>query len=442
MKKYVESEKIELKRKYTDTICKEIESFLNTDGGIVFIGIDDNGQIIGVDNVDETIKKISEIITSQIEPSPIELVKTEIIYELEKSIIKISVLKGIKSIYCQKKYGFSPSGCHLRIGTTCKEMTTEQIKLRYEQSLINNDLMIITPAKYGNISFKTLKVYYTEKGYHIDDISFCVNFNLIMHTGEYNQLGELMSDNNNIPFIVVKFNGNDKASISEKSDYGKQCLLFVYERIKNRIIAENVIMSDTTKRPRRDKFLYDFDSVNEAVINALVHNDYNISQPLISFFNNRIEILSHGGLPKGQTKVQFFNGISRPRNDMLARIFQDMDLVEHTGHGIPTIVKKYGKNVFDITDTYINVVIPYDKEVMKFSKSNVVMNVGMNVGLSNIEKKTIKELLDNPKNTAKSISKKIGVSTRTIERAFNSLQEKSMILRSGSKRDGKWVVIK
>ena len=263
-----------------------------------------------------------------------------------------------------------------------------------------------------------------------------------MHTGEYNQLGELMSDNNNVPFIVVKFNGNDKASISEKNDYGKQCILFAYERIKNRIIAENVIISDTTKRPRRDKFLFDFDSVNEAVINALVHNDYNISQPLISFFNNRIEILSHGGLPKGQTKTQFFNGISKPRNDMLARIFQDMDLVEHTGHGIPTIVKKYGKNVFDITDAYINVVIPYDKEEMKFNKLNVGMNVGMNVGLSDIEKKTIKELLDNPNNTAKSISEKIGVSTRTIERAFNSLQEKNIILRSGSKRDGKWMVIK
>lgn len=442
MKKYIESEKIELKRKYMDTICKEIETFLNTDGGVIFIGIDDSGQVIGVDKVDETIKRISEIITSQIEPSPIELVKTEIVYEQEKIIIKINVQKGIKSIYCQKKYGFSPSGCHLRVGTTCKEMPIEQIKLRYEQSLINNDLMIITPAKYGNISFKTLKVYYTEKGYHIDDNSFCANFSLIMHTGEYNQLGELMSDNNNIPFIVVKFNGNDKTSISEKNDYGKQCLLFVYERIKNRIIAENVIISDTTKRPRRDKFLFDFDSVNEAVINALVHNDYNISQPLISFFNNRIEILSHGGLPKGQTKAQFFNGISKPRNDMLARIFQDMDLVEHTGHGIPTIVRKYGKNVFDITDAYINVIIPYDKEVMKFNKSNVGMNVGMNVGLSDIEKKTIKELLDNPNNTAKSISEKIGVSTRTIERAFNSLQEKNIILRNGSKRDGKWMVIK
>ena len=78
MSQYVESEKVELKAKYTDTICKEIVSFLNADGGQVIIGVDDNGNVIGVDKIDDTLKKISDVITMQIEPNPQEEIRTEL----------------------------------------------------------------------------------------------------------------------------------------------------------------------------------------------------------------------------------------------------------------------------------------------------------------------------------------------------------------------------
>lgn len=123
------------------------------------------------------------------------------------------------------------------------------------------------------LSFRELKIYYTEKGYHIDDKSFASNFNLKTIDGSFNLLAELLSDKNNIPLIFVKFQGVNKASISEGSDYGYGCLITSYEKMKNRLIAENVTISDTTVRPRKDIHLFDFDSVNGAVINALVHND-------------------------------------------------------------------------------------------------------------------------------------------------------------------------
>ena len=59
----------------------------------------------------------------------------------------------------------------------------------------------------------------------------------------------------------------------------------------NRLQAENIYISDTTIRPRQDKYLFDYDSVNEAVVNAIVHNDWSISEPQISFFSNRLEII-------------------------------------------------------------------------------------------------------------------------------------------------------
>jgi len=101
-------------------------------------------------------------------------------------------------------------------------------------------------------------------------------------------------------------------------------------------------------------------------------------------YNDRLEILSHGGLPNGLTKKQFFDGISKPRNATLMRIFLTMGLTEHTGHGIPTIVEKYGKKVFEIESNYIRCIIPFGKEVTAVLTNK---NVGLNVGLNKTEKK-------------------------------------------------------
>lgn len=203
--------------------------------------------------------------------------------------------------------------------------------------------------------------------------------------------------------------------------------------------AENICISDTTVRPRKDTYLFDFDCVNEAILNALVHNDWTITEPQISMFNDRLDILSHGGLPNGMTKEQFFGGISKPRNATLMRIFLNMGLTEHTGHGIPTIVEKYGKDVFEIENNYIRCTIPFNQDVIDQIDNK---NVGLSVGLNKTEKKVVECLIENPSLTSIELSEKIGVTKRTIERTFKSLQEKKMIERIGSKRDGNWIVVR
>ena len=443
MSKYVESEVLELKEKYTPNICKEIVSFLNTEGGTVIIGVKDNGEVIGVDKIDETLKKLSDVITTQIEPNPQDEVRTELVFNEGKILIVIHIQKGIKNIYCQKKYGYSSNGCTIRIGTTNKEMTPQQIRIRYEKNYTDSEYMLIKNAQHAALSFRELKIYYEEKGFHVEPHSFEANFNLCNRSGEYNLLAELLADNNDIPFIFVKFDGTDKTSVSKRNDYGCGCILTTYEKIKNRLSAENICISDTKARPRKDTFLFDFDCVNEAVINALVHNDWTITEPQISMFSNRIEILSHGGLISGMTKKDFFSGISKPRNTTLMRIFLNMGLCEHTGHGVPTIVKRYSEEVFDIEDNYIKCTIPFDKTVLeKTLNTHADLNIGLDIRLNKSEKDVVEYLIDNVNETAVSLSEKIDISKRTVERTFKSLQDKGIIIRDGSKRDGHWKVIK
>ncbi len=381
----------------------------------------------------------------QIEPNPQDEIKSEIRFEDGHTLIFLLIPKGNKNIYCQKKYGFSSNGCCVRIGTTCKAMTQEQIRIRYENNFLDVEYMVKKKSYMTELSFRELKIFYAEKGYHIDEKSFEQNLHLRNEDGAYNLLAELLADKNDIPFNFVKFQGDDKSAISERNNYGYSCLLTTYEKVKNRLIAENICVSDTTIRPRKDRYLFDYDCVNEAVLNALVHNDWTITEPQISFFSDRIEILSHGGLPRGMTRQDFFDGISRPRNTTLMRIFMNMGLVEHTGHGIPTIIKKYGNQVFDISENYIRCVIPFDQIVLQLCKKNVGTNVGINVGvngkLNTTEKKILTLLLMDDQYTVKQLAVELGVTTRTIERNLSGLQKKGKLERVGSKKDGSWIVM-
>ena len=102
MNKYYESETQELKAKYADVIVKEMVAFLNARGGIIYIGVNDAGEITGVSNIDETLRKIGDIISNQIEPVPSDLIRTSVIFEENKAIVEISIEKGFYALYCIK----------------------------------------------------------------------------------------------------------------------------------------------------------------------------------------------------------------------------------------------------------------------------------------------------------------------------------------------------
>lgn len=447
---FYESDTIELKERYTQTLTRELVSFLNTNGGQIYIGITDYGKVVGVNDeqLDETQRMVSDCITNQIEPNPQSEIKSELIFIDGKKIILISVNKGFKPIYCIKKYGFSSKGCLVRIGTTCKEMSSEEIEYRYKNTFIDNDYILKAPSKYFPLSFEMMKILLVSKGLHINHASFDATYNLKRMDGSYNLLAELLSDKNSIPLIFVKFLGDNKATISQRSDYGDQSILLGYQKLKDRLVAENICKTNTTVRPRIDEYLYDMDCVNESLVNAIVHNDWTISEPLVSFYSDRIVITSHGGIPKDMSRVEFFNGVSNPRNSVLMRIFLKLGIVEHTGHGIPMIVEKYGKEAFDIHDSYINVIIPFNKNVME-TMNQFGKNDGKNNGknlineeLTENEKRILLELINNPSVPYDQLVNDLKISRRTVSRVFVSLVEKGYIERIGTNKKGYWKIIR
>ncbi len=440
---FTETEKIELKEKINDSLVKEIETFLNTDGGTIYIGVKDNGDVLGVKNIDETLRHVSDIITDQIEPNAIDCVKLEVEFIDGKVIIKITVKKGYASLYCIKRLGFSSNGCHYRVGSTSKSMSLDMIKRRLEAQLSDLDMMIKRESYFKDLKFSKLKLLLLENDYHIEEDTFENNFKLRTVNGNYNFLAELLADVNNIPFIFAKFKGTTKATFSERSDYGNQCIVLAYENMKERLKLENICKTITNPRPRRDIYLYDINAVNEALINAIVHNDYRQSEPQVSFFDDRLEIISHGGLPNGLTKEEFYKGVSKPRNKQLMDIFTRLGIAEHTGHEIPTIVKTYGTSVFEISDSFIRVVIPFNKEVLENhgSISSSISGVNDNT-LSEKENSILKAIEMKPTLKVRELSQMLDIPFRSVQRYIANLTSTGFIQRVGPNKNGSWRVIR
>lgn len=108
--------------------------------------------------------------------------------------------------------------------------------------------------------------------------------------------------------------------------------------------------------------MFSQDAFIEAWINAVVHNDWKQGvPPAVYVFEDKLEIDSIGGLPDGQTLDSFFKGKSVPVNESMIRLFMKLEIMEQNGHGIPTILKEYDKNIFEIEDNFVTVTIPFDK---------------------------------------------------------------------------------
>jgi len=190
------------------------------------------------------------------------------------------------------------------------------------------------------------------------------------------------------------------------------------------------------------------DCAHEALVNMLVHNDWTITEPQVSFYSDRIVFTSHGGIPHGMTEEEFYSGVSRPRNAVLMRIFLNLGIVEHTGHGIPMIFEKYGKEAFDIHQISIDVTLPFNQSVLASVPQRGTDHgtdggdIRLQEDLSDTEKRVILALIKNPENTYDQLASEMGVSRRSVSRAVASLVEKKYIERVGNNKLGFWKIIR
>lgn len=441
--KFTETDNVELKKVLNDSVEKEIVAFLNTNNGTIYIGVEDNGNVVGINSgkLDETMKKISDIITDKILPNPQEFVASSATMIDGKWILKIDVLKG-NALYYIKKYGRSAAGCFMRIGTTTKSMTEDQIASYFNRYITRNKKIIDIESREQNLKFQYLKMLYTEKGLSVNDDTFENNLKLLTKDNKYNLQASLLSDENDTSIKVVVFEGHTKASnIKYRNEYGYKCLIVAMKQAYDYCV--DVINSTKTifeNGIRKDLRLFDVDAFRESWYNACLHNDWiDGTPPAVYIFDDHLEIISTGGLPEGFTKQDFFSGISRPVNEVLARIFIQLGLIEQTGHGVLLIVDKYGKEVFEFLDNFIKVNIPFN---VNATEEKVTEKVTERVTdkLNLVQRRIVEKIQTNPKITIPELMNELSLSDSGIRKNLTKLKELGIIKRIGSNKTGYWEI--
>ena len=262
-----------------------------------------------MNNIDENMRKISDVITDQISPRCVSFVSQYHETFEGKNIIRIEVKKGNQLFYI-KKYGMSEAGCYVRIGSSCKSLLPEEIQDRFIKSLqIHEQNIIDIPSRKKDLTFKILKNYLLSNDNHLSENTFLDNYHLLTKNGEYNYLAEILSDKNDIVINVATFSSNDKTQYLSREEFGGKCLLLAMEQAKNYINSINQTFINLETTPRKEIKMFDTEAFEQAWINACVHNKWSESNhPGIYVYRDRLEIESFGGIPKTLTKEQFLSG--------------------------------------------------------------------------------------------------------------------------------------
>lgn len=435
-----ENSRTEFKIKLTDDLEETIIGFLNSkDGGNLYIGIADNGNIKGLsNNLDLLQRKIKDRIISNIEPSAMGLFDIEVLKENYKKYLHITIARGTEKPYHLRGMGMTPDSCFIRIGSSNEKMSGHLISRLFRER--TKDSLKNIKAPNQDLSFAELKIYYKEKGFDVGD-NFERQLEFFTEDGKYNYVAYLLSDNNTVSIKVAKYAGDDVDELMENYEYGFCSLITATNRVLEKIRTENKTYAKVGYPYREEKEMYDYIAVKEAIINAIVHNDWsNEYPPKFELFSDRIEISSFGGIQSEFTEEEFLLGYSAPKNKELMRVFKDLELVEHLGTGIRKILKKYDKNIYHFYPHFITVSIKYEQN--EFEYKTISRQKVNNDNLTSVQESIIKLIMDKPNITQPQMAKMLNVTERTIRNHLKSLIANDLIKRVGSKKTGEWVINK
>lgn len=430
----IEDARTEFKAILNDKLEKEVVSFLNADGGNIYIGVKDNGEIIGInDDLDKIQLDIKNRIKSNIEPMTLGLFDIKVKSYDSKKYIHLTVAGGNARPYYIKKFGMTPKGCFKRIGSAAEPIDEKQIEKLYASRVRNSLLNMKSPK--NDLKFSQLKIYYEEMGFAIND-NFLELLDLVDKDGNYNYLAYLLADNNRIPICVGTFKGTDKMDLIEYEDYGNCSLVKACKMVIEKFKLINNTYANITYAEREETNKFDEKLVREAIINAFVHNEWvTENPPKFEIYSDHISIVSTGGLPYNATKEDFYKGHSKPVHPELMRIFKDLDLVENMGTGIRKILRMYGKDIFEFSDNFIVV-------SFKYNGNEVSTNPIAETFEPNETQKYILKLIgENSTITILEIASELCIGRTTVKRNIKELMENKMITRTGSNRNGKWLIL-
>lgn len=365
----VENQNTEFKREYVPELRKEVVAFANSDGGKILVGIDDDGTICGIQNVDGVMLQISNSLKDAIAPDVMPFVEIQSRTLDGKTIAEISVLPGINRPYYIREKGLKPSGVYVRKGSSSQPVTDEGIR----QMILQNNMRSFEECRSlkQDLTFEALSSALSSRGIEFG-LSQMKTLKLIGEDDLYTNLALLLSDQCPVTTKTAIFQGTEKVVFRDRQEFAGS-IIKQMDEVYHYIDVCNKTKATFVGLNRIDTRDYPEEAVREAWLNCLVHRDYSFSgSTIVNIYDDRIEFVSLGGLVPGLELDSIFLGVSQSRNPNLAALFYRMRLIESYGTGIGKIKRGYqgtGKTpVFETAAGAFRVTLPNCNETVSVNE--------------------------------------------------------------------------
>ena len=419
-----ESTTTEFKREYTADISKTVIAFANTDGGEIFIGVADDGTVVGVDDADEIMLRTMNSIRDAVRPDVTMFIDCEQKIEKGKSVIAITVQRGTAPPYYLARKGIRPEGVYVRQGPSTVPATQSMILKMIRET--GGESYERTRSLEQELTFE-----FASKVFKDENIKFGTeqkrSLGIIGEDGAFSNLGLFISDQCRHTAKAAVFDGTGKTLLKDRIEFSGS-LLKQADEIFAYIDRLNRTSSEFSGLRRIDKRDFPREAVREALLNAIVHRDYSYSgSTLISIFEDRIEFVSLGGLPKGIAYSDLMLGVSVLRNERLGDIFYRLHLIEAYGIGMPKIMDSYShfrvKPTIDVSENAFRITLP---------NTNFTSRVGEDRDrLTHDERRVMDYIALNDNAGRKDLQAELGLSQSKAVRLLRTLTEKEMIAVNG-----------
>ena len=429
---FVESEVVELKAEVVGDICKEVIAFANTKGGTLYIGVSNDGSVVGVKNADQVMLQLNNMIRDSIKPDVTMFVGYETQHVTDKDIIAVTIQKGTDRPYYLGSKGLKPSGVYVRNGTSSDPATDTAIRRMIKET--DGDSFESMRSLEQNLSFEAAKKQFEKQNIPFDTAKM-QTLGMISADGIYSNVALLLSDQCPSTIKAATFSGEDKGSFQDRREFGGS-LFQQMEELYSYLDMRNQTKATFDGLYRIDTRDYPENALREALLNSLVHRDYSFrASTLVSVYADRIEFVSVGGLPSGIELDDIMLGLSVCRNPKLAAIFYRLQLIEAYGTGMPKIMNAYA-------DTELKPKIEVSSNAFKITLPN--RNTGANkaVTLTSTPKsneKLILDFIDSHGHIVRSdVDRLLEVSQATANRILKRMVAEGLIYQDGNGRKTKY----
>ncbi len=449
--------KVSLETRKPRSWLKTVSAFANGVGGSLFFGVSDKGDIFGLENIKEDSEKISAFIKTRIEPKPIFI---SIPHEIQGvTILEIQVQPGSATPYYYHFDGVTVA--YIRSGNESIEVPTYILNELILKGTGQTFDSVLTGDSFQDYAFSILKSKYLKRTQmKFNDHDF-VSFGLVK-TGHLTRAGLLFADENELlqsRIFCTRWNGINKVSEKEVADD---------DEISGSIIKQLDTAFDFYKRNTKKSWHkesegtvtepeYDDVAITEALVNAIIHRDYNIvgAEVCLNIYDNRIEITSPGMMFSGKKIPEMIDYPmeSVRRNPIIADVFNRMNLMNRRGSGLSNITNRTnalfndGRNhvTYSSVDGFFTVIIENALYKMKVEGINEVPKINIDTSklLRPNEYIIYSTLKDDLKLSYDELSKETKIPRRTVARVLSTLVEKGYIKRGGSVgKSGYWIILK